>query len=59
MDKIRIENLEILAKHGVFPEENFFRTKVYTLRRFALPTPEKPGSPMSFLIRYITVKSAI
>lgn len=29
MDKIRIENLEIFAKHGVFPEENF-RTKVCT-----------------------------
>ena len=31
MDKIRIENLEIFAKHGV----EFFRTKVCTLRRFA------------------------
>ena len=22
MDKIKIENLEVFAKHGVFPEEN-------------------------------------
>ena len=28
MDKIRIENLEIFAKHGVFPEENFLGQKV-------------------------------
>ena len=34
MDKIRIENLEIFAKHGVFPEENFLGQK-FTLRRFA------------------------
>ena len=27
MDKIRIENLEIFAKHGVFPEENFLGQK--------------------------------
>ena len=27
MDKIKIENLEIFAKHGVFPEENFLGQK--------------------------------
>lgn len=52
MDEIRIENLEIYANHGVFPEENevgqpfFINVKLYTDTRKAGLLDELASQPI-------------
>lgn len=44
-DEIRIEDLEVFANHGVFPEENVLGQKFW-FRQFFIQTHEEPGLQM-------------
>ena len=44
-DEIRIEDPEVFANHGVFPEENTLGQK-FVVSAVLLQTQEKPGKQM-------------